>query len=527
MTVPRTPTVAVDGVPLPDAVTGRLRGIRVAARLGRPTQCELTLATALGAAALDPPVRPGATLDVCLDGHPDPLFTGEVTCVELAYAADGPALLRIRAYDPLHRLRKRQELRVFESVTAADLARELCADLGLTVDAQTDGPRLERLLQHRHTDLELLTEVTGRAGLHPVVDGDRLRLLTLDGYGEPVPLTLGRTVHTLRVAENLDRAGGESTALGWHPQRAEPLRQQATEARSGRRTALRPDPGDVGAAGGRTAVDQPGRSDDELAALAQAALDARVATLVTAEGVAEGDPALRPGRRIALTGVPEPVAGVYVLTEVVHTVDADGHLTAFSTVPPGPPPGPAPAPATVTLGTVTDVDDPDRLGRVRLTLPAYGELDAGWLAVVCPGAGRGKGIVALPDPEDTVLVLLPGGEPTAGIVLGSLFGAVEPYDAGIVDGRARRWSMRTGTGQSIVIDDDGRTLRLATDAGSFVELRPGLTTVHAAGDLVLSAPGRAMVVRARTVDFLRAESGEDAETAAAQARTLARAHGGG
>ncbi|MGR6320445.1 phage baseplate assembly protein V [Micromonospora soli] len=521
----RAATVTVDGAPLAGA--GRLRGVRVAARLDQPTQCELTLATAPGGAALDPSVRPGADLDVRLNGQPDALFTGEVTCVEVEYAADGAALLRVRAYDPLHRLRKRQELRVFESVTAADLAGTLCADLGLTVDAETDGPRLDRLLQHRHTDLELLREVTGRAGLHLAVDGDRLRLLTLDGYGEPVPLTLGATVHALRIAENLDRAGGESVALGWHPQRAEPLRQQADQARSGRQVPLRPDPGEVGADGVRTAVDQPGRSDDELAALAQARLDARVAALVTAEGTAEGDPALRPGRRVALAGVPAPVAGVYVLTEVVHTVDANGHLTRFSTAPPEPPPAAAPAPATVTLGTVTDVDDPDRLGRARVTLPAYGDLDAGWLAVVCPGAGRGKGIVALPDPDDTVLVALPGGEPASGIVLGSLFGAVEPYDAGIVSGRSRRWSMRTGTGQSIVIDDDGRTLRLATDAGSFVELRPELTTVHAAGDLVLSAPGRAMVVRARTVDFRHAPAAEDTDTAAAQARTLARAHGGG
>ncbi|MCT2277030.1 phage baseplate assembly protein V [Micromonospora chalcea] len=521
----RAALVTVDGRPLADP--SRLRAIRVAARLDRPAQCELTLAAAPGAGPLDPPVRPGATVDVRLDGQAEALFTGEVTAVEREYAGDGAALARIRAYDPLHRLRKRQELRVFESVTAAELAGELCAGLGLSVAAEEDGPRLDRLLQHRHTDLDLLCEVAGRAGLHLGVDGDRLRLFTLDGYGEPLPLTLGETVHALRVTENLDRAGTECAVLGWHPQRAEALSQRADEARSGRRIPLRPDPGDVGADGVRTAVDQPGRSDDELAALAQAGLDTRVAALVTAEGTAEGDPALRPGRRIALAGVPDPLAGVYVLTEVVHTVDADGHLSRFSTAPPGPPPTAAPPAATVTLGTVTDIDDPDGLGRARVTLPAYGDLDAGWLAVLCPGAGRGKGIVALPDPDDTVLVALPGGEPASGVVLGSLFGAVEPYDAGIVSGRSRRWSMRTGTGQSIVIDDDGRTLRLATDAGSFVELRPELTTVHAAGDLVLSAPGRAVVVRGRTVDFLHAPAAEDAETAAAQARTLARSAGGG
>ncbi|WP_405432384.1 contractile injection system protein, VgrG/Pvc8 family [Micromonospora sp. NBC_00617] len=535
---PRALTVLLDGVELNATARQRIRSLRVAARLDQPTQAELVLATAAGSGALDPATRPGTTLDVRLADHPDALFTGEVTAVEVEYSADGAAVLRLRAYDALHRLRKRQDLRVFTSVTAAELARELCGEVGLTVTADSDGPRLERLLQHRHSDLELLREVTGRAGLHLAVDGDDVRLITLAGYGEPVALKLGGGVHTLRLSTNADQASGASAALGWHPQRAEPISQQADEARCGRPAGDRPNPADVGADGVRTAVDQPGRSDDELAALAQARLDLRAAALATAEGLAEGDPALRPGRRIDLTGVPDPLAGAYVLTEVVHTVDGDGHLTRFSTVPPAAAAtvaggtvagGTAAGGAVVTLGTVTDVADPDGLGRVRLTLPAYGDLDAGWLGVLCPGAGRGKGLVALPDPDDTVLVVLPGGEPASGIVLGSLFGAVEPYDAGVDDGKSRRWSLRTAGGQSIVVDDVQRSLRLATEGGSWLELTPDLATLHAASDLVISAPGRAMVVRARSVDFLHAEAPEDATTAAQQARSLARAHheGGG
>ncbi|MFF5174636.1 phage baseplate assembly protein V [Micromonospora sp. NPDC000089] len=523
------PTVLLDGVPLAGALAARLRAVRIAARLDQPTQCELVYATGPGAGALGlgpgPAVPTGATLDVRLGD--DPLFAGEVTCVEVEYPADGAPLLRLRGYDPLHRLRKRQRLRVFESVTVADLVREVCAEVGLTVAADVDGPRLDRVTQHRHSDLDLLLEVAGRAGLHLAADDDRVHLITLDGYGEPLELTLGATLHAVRLAVNLDRAAGDTAALGWHPQRAEPISQRADTARSGRRVPLDPDPASVGADGTRTAVDQPGRSDDELAAIAQAGLDARVAALVTADGVAEGDPALRPGRRVTLTGVADEFAGVYVLTEVVHTVDGNGHLTRFGTAPPAAPPVAAAPGTVVTLGTVTEVDDPDRLGRIRLTLPAYGDLDAGWLAVLTPGAGKGKGIVALPDPDDTVLVALPGGEPAAGIVLGSLFGTVEPYDAGIADGRSGRWSVRTGSGQTIVVDDAARTLRLATDNGSFLELTPALTTLHAATDLVLSAPGRAMVVRARSVDFLHADATEDAATARDQAGALARAHSGG
>jgi phage baseplate assembly protein gpV len=196
-----------------------------------------------------------------------------------------------------------------------------------------------------------------------------------------------------------------------------------------------------------------------------------------------------------------------VLTEVTHTVDTDGHLTHFTTQPP-----PAPATgwaASATLGAVTDVTDPDGLGRVRISLPTLGDLDAGWLAVVCPGAGRGRGIVALPDVEDTVLVLLPHGEPAGGLVLGSLYGTLTPPDrAGVADGRVGRFSMTTADGQSIVLDNAGRQLRIANEVGSYVELTPQRLTLHAATELVIEAPGRAMTVRAASVDFTHAPNPE-------------------
>jgi phage baseplate assembly protein gpV len=154
------------------------------------------------------------------------------------------------------------------------------------------------------------------------------------------------------------------------------------------------------------------------------------------------------------------------------------------------------------------VDDPQKLGRVRVSLPGYGDPDAGWLGVLCPGAGQGRGIVALPDVDDTVLVALPHGVPAEGVVLGSLYGTVEPPDAGIDGGAVRRWSLRTADGQSVVVDDDKHSIRLQDKGGSFVELTPDLVRVHANTDLTVEAPGHAMTLRANTIDFVQA-TGEE------------------
>ena len=62
--------------------------------------------------------------------------------------------------------------------------------------------------------------------------------------------------------------------------------------------------------------------------------------------------------------------------------------------------------STATLGLVTNVNDPEGLGRIRVKLPSYSDLESEWLEVVLPAAGADKGFIALPDVDDRVLVLL-------------------------------------------------------------------------------------------------------------------------
>ena len=508
--------VSVDGSQLPEELLRRLVSVRVSARLAAPTQCELAFATWRGAAAELDRAPLGAAVSVRMAGDTDALFDGEVTCIELEHGPDGNAVTRIRAYDKLHRLRKRQQQRVFTDETAEDLAGELTSDLGIDVGADDAGPSWERIVQYRQTDFELLTEVAGRAGLYPVLRGDELRLVSLAGDGDTVDLELGVNLLQARIEANLDRVSRSCTAFGWDTRTAEVISERAGTPRSGRQIALDPDPGDVGVDGELTLVDQPGRNPDEVVAVAQGALDAAAGRAVTISGVAEGDARLRPGALIDVKGVAEQVRGQYVLTAVVHTVDATGYLTTFDTEPPAsfdaaPSSGSGSGSAfnQLTLGKVTEVDDPDKLGRVKVSLPAHADADVGWIGVVCPGAGQGKGLVALPDVEDTVLVALPHGSPVGGLVLGSLYGAIEPPDAGVDGGHVKRWNLHTADGQTITVDDVEHRIKISDKTGSYLELAPEKVLLHAATDLTIQAPGKALTVRAKTVDFKHAPAPEE------------------
>ncbi|GAA2396131.1 phage baseplate assembly protein V [Dactylosporangium salmoneum] len=481
--------VVAGGALLPD--TCRVIAVRVAARLSLPAQCELTLDDPEGR-ALD---LLGAPLTVRVAGDEEDLFDGEVTGVDLVRGGDGETGTRVIAYDRLHRLRKRQTLRSLERLDAAELAGVVCE--GMKVAAEERGPRFERVVQHQKRDLELLTDTLERVGIYVVLDGDEVRLVTLEGRGVPIPLRYGRNLHRVEVSASLERAATGCAALAWRPRSADVLSATVDAPRGGRDIELRPSP-----AGGSTLtlVDLAAGSDDELRAVAQAALDASAARTVVLDAVVAGDAGLRPGQRVRAEGVAAALDGTYVLTEVVSTVDADGYLAAVSTRPPQRRAGRAAT--ALSLGAVTDVGDPDGCGRIRVSLLAQGGLDIGWLSVLTPGAGAGRGLVVLPAVGDPVLVALPHDATGDAVVLGGLFGTTKaPDGGGVSGGGVRRWSMRTAGGQSVVVDDEHHSLRLQNNAGSYLELTPDQLRLHAETDLLLDAPGHGITIRAASVDF--------------------------
>src|SRR5262249_49508325 len=154
-------------------------------RLSAPAQCELVF--------LDPPehfdnaspMTPGSSLRIAVRDQEPELFSGEVTAIEYGYEPGAGRQLRVRTYDLLHRLRKRQPVRAHVQVTFADLAREIAGDLGLRVEATEDSPVWKRLIQHRQSDLDLLIEIAERCGLSFVARGSSLHIFSLKGIGRP------------------------------------------------------------------------------------------------------------------------------------------------------------------------------------------------------------------------------------------------------------------------------------------------------------------------------------------------------
>jgi phage protein D/phage baseplate assembly protein gpV len=497
--------ISLDGEALAQKDLDALCEVRVQSALSVPTLCELSFLDPAGPFGNGTPPPIGGRLQVELRGFDIALFSGEVTALEYGYEPDGACRLRMRGYDLLHRLRKRQPVRAHVQVTAADLARELAADLGLDIKAEDPGPLWQRLVQYRQSDFELLVDVAGRCGLYLALREEALYLLSLEGIGEPTALKLGDTLLETRIEVNADSTCRSVTATTWDALRVERHSGRAVAARSGREVEAEAASDRVGGSGERHLANRSAGNNSHAEAIAQAELDCRAMSEVTVWGVAEGNPALLPGSRIDISGVDDRLAGVYVLTRVVHTIDPrGGFVSEFSSSPPPPPQSHAELGLVGTLGIVSSIADPESLGRVQVSLPALGDTESDWMGVVAAGAGAGKGLVTLPEVGDQVLVLAQGEDLAQGVVLGGLHGLKPPPDWGLDGGVVRRFGIFTPGGQVLQFDDGGNSIRLQDSSGNYLRLTPGKVLLHAATDLEIDAPGRAVVIRANTIDFERA-----------------------
>jgi phage baseplate assembly protein gpV len=490
--------VEVNGRPLAPEASG-LSEIRVRQRLSLPTLCELIFSSGDGPIDERSKFSPGDKLRVALQNDPDALFLGEVTALEYIYQAAQGWELRVRGYDVLHRLRKRQPVRALVEVELTELARELVASLGLTVQAPRVSLLWGRLIQHNQSDFDLLAQLAESCGLYFTLREKVLHFLSLEGTGDPIPLILGESLFETRIEVNGEPCCRSVAAAGWNPLRVARHSGRAQSARVGRKIPMEVSPELVNGSPERALVGLAVQDDRQAEALAQAELDWRVGHEVALWGVAEGNPRLRPGTPLELRGVSSELRGRYVLTEVTHILDTKtGFISEISTAPMLP--AIRPKGALMTLGVVTRVSDPENLGRVKVSLPAYNNVETDWMSVLTVGIGAKKGVVMLPDMGDEVLVLCATEDPAQGVVLGGL-SSKGPPDSGVEGDAVKRFAWLTPGGQLVRLDDAKNSLRLENADGSYLEITPQKVSLHSQAKLEIEAPGHSILIRGKAIDF--------------------------
>lgn len=216
--------------------------------------------------------------------------------------------------------------------------------------------------------------------------------------------------------------------------------------------ALPPIPGlpkiDFGTQPSNTAyvvVDRPLASgpaaDSAVENAAKGVADHISSTFAEAEGDAIGDPKIQAGAQVDIDGVPEQFKGKWTVTNARHIFDPleNGYHTRFWVsgrqnrsllgLASGAQARRPELPGLV-CGVVTNVADPDKLGRVKVALPWLSpDFESDWARVVQFGAGARTGALFLPAVGDEVLVGFELGDARRPYVLGGLINSNTDYGA--------------------------------------------------------------------------------------------------
>ena len=153
---------------------------------------------------------------------------------------------------------------------------------------------------------------------------------------------------------------------------------------------------------------------------------------IAAEGVAFGNPLIRAGVMVQVNGVGRSFSGTYRCASSQHVLRGGGsYITNFLNSPShtitGAVNGSGGGPGAffggqLVLGVVTNNNDPESMGRVRVRYPALGDdAEGNWARIATTSAGKGRGLMMLPVVDEEVLVGFEHGDTSRPYVLGSLF----------------------------------------------------------------------------------------------------------
>ena len=508
-------SVLVDGAEIAPEQQDRVKEIRVVDYLRLPDVCSLQITYPKGDGVDSQPFQIGKPLEIRLGAADEliahTLFKGEVLTIEPEFGAGGCSV-RVRAFDRAHVLHRSRRVRTFQNQTTSDIVKKIVSEAGLIARCDVAGEPHEFIQQDNETDWDLIWRLADRAGLEFVVDGEvgELRKPTA---GSPIELDWPGGLRSFRPRITAVQQVRETTVRA-----QDPLTGQLISARADRPEQIAQigiDRGDVAGVFDGAAVHvatEPVGSDAEGRVLAQALLDRLANGYVAAEGSAPGNPRIRAGTAVKVSGIGSSFSGIYRVAMSVHVLRSGSYETQFANsaehtaVGMLGSAGARTAPAfgsQLVLGVVTNNDDPEGIGRVRVRYPALGdELEGAWARIASPSAGAQRGLTMLPVVGEEVLIGFEHDDTRRPYVLGSLYNGRDKPGDDLLQAGDGSFALKSDTN---VYVESCRDLTLKSGAKLVVEIEGdvdettgGARTSTTTGKTALSA-GQAFEIDGQSV----------------------------
>jgi phage protein D len=447
-------SILVDGSEIEEELSKRIREVKILSYLRLPDMCTFAAVYEKGKEGEDQPIDQhpfdiGKQLEVKLGARDQvtttTLFKGQIVSLELNFGAGGIELL-VRGFDRSHALIRSRRVRTFQNQTSSDIVEKIVKEAGFDAHCDASGDPHEFMQQDNETDWDFIWRLAERVGFEFVVE-DTVAHFRKQAADDPVQLQWPQTLRSFSPRVTATQQVQEVTLAAQDPKTKQAIEvtasipQQIAKIGVDRSTV-------AGAFGGGQVhiATEPVKSQAEGTAVAQALLDKLANGYIAAEGVSDGNPSIKAGAAIQVTGLGQRYSGTYRVAAATHVLRGGStYETRFANSPAhtllgsvggdrGS--GPPSFGAQLVLGVVTNNSDPANLGRVRVRYPALGpDAEGAWARVVTVSAGNARGLLMLPVVGEEVLVGFEHEDTTRPYVLGSLFNGVDLPGDDLLEGK--------------------------------------------------------------------------------------------
>ena len=166
----------------------------------------------------------------------------------------------------------------------------------------------------------------------------------------------------------------------------------------------------------------------------------------------------------------------------------------------------------VMVAIVTNNEDPDGMGRVKLKLPWLGDdYESDWARIATLMAGPERGVYFLPEVDDEVLIAFEHGDIRRPMVLGCLWNGVDAPPITNEDGENNIRLIKSRSGHMVRLDD--------TDGGEKIEIigkdevdsividtSENAITITADADINIKAPNGKIVMECSELEITASSS---------------------
>ena len=437
--------LVIDGQPLDRSMAANLLEVRTDHRFMLPAAFLIRISDPQLQHIDSSPLEVGATVEISLAAAAgdslQQVMSGQITSVEPEFGRLG-AVLAARGYDQSHSLNRSRITETYQNMSSDDIASKVADRAGLDAgDIQSSGDVHDFVQQNNETDWEFLWRLARRIDYEVSVESGALNFRPPgNSDADPVSLRWGEDLWTFRPRVTGIQQVDDVVVRAWDPSAKQVIESRQPVASPDADIGIARD--DVGSAlggGSYVLADRPVLSSDEADGIATSMASRLANAYLEAEGTCRGDPTLVAGVQVQVDGVGSRYGGTYTLTATSHSYrPGHGYETWFAITGRSPRSlvellNPAPVErwgASVVVGIVTQNDDPDGMGRVRVRYPALGDDIEGWWArIASPAAGSERGLLMMPIAGDEVLVAFEHGDVRRPYVLGALWnGSDQPGD---------------------------------------------------------------------------------------------------